>query len=139
MWLRRRNSDIRQSSTRPPELQGAPVRPRWKTYAADTGYTYQYVYLGWRNLPENAAAEYVFNVCRDRSAQFHSKVRLRQAELSACEASMGRLLSAAERYAIAKMSLFSAFDSVSDLDNAAALLSPNRDDILQYLRTLDRL
>lgn len=140
MWrLWRRNSDIRQVSTRPPDLQGSPLRPRPKTYSADSGFAYQYVYLGWRRTPEEDASDYLFDTARDRFSRFHAVVRLADTDLAKCEDCIGRQLSATERYAVAKLTLFSAFDSITDVVQFEAPISPKSEQILEHLRILDRI
>lgn len=139
MWLRRGNSDIRQSSTQLTELQGCPVRPRRKTYAAGTGYTYDYVYCGWRTLGNSGDQEHVFNVSGGHGSGVHVRVRLSPAELASAEWSIRRALSAPEQYAVVKMSLFAAFDRAETPKDLAQAVTPNRDEILGHLRILDRL
>lgn len=139
MWPWRRNSDIRQSSTRGTKLQGSPLHPRTKTYAGEAGYAYQYVYLGWRRIAGGNASEYIFAASRERGSRFHITVCLADSDVSVCEASIGRQLSSTERYAIAKMTLFSAFDSVTDIVQFASPISPGSDKILHYLNVLDRV
>jgi len=77
---------------RPPEpLRGArPVR-RQKTYRADSG-------------------QYIFSVSTDRKTSFPVSVFLNNASLRHWQQAHGRRLSSTERYAVAKLALFHAFD-----------------------------
>ncbi len=84
----------------PPPLAGAPAVRRLKTYSAASGYVYQYFYEGHRGT------EYVFQVSADRRTYFSVTVLLSDAALEAGP----RELTSTERYAVAKMSLFQAFD-----------------------------
>jgi hypothetical protein len=105
-WLRRRRTPG------PEPLRGAPPVRRLKTYSAQSGYVYEYVYLGYRAVP--AAVEYVFDVSHDRRNNFEVMVLLPRTAVEGWERQNGRELSATERYAIAKMSLFQAFDERDD-------------------------
>jgi hypothetical protein len=102
-WLRRLRKRRR------PPLAGAPAVRRVKTYSAASGYVYQYFYEGRR------AEEYLFQVSADRRTYFSAAVALPDA--SPLE------LNPTERYAIAKMSLFRAFDERAD---PAAMREPIR-------------
>jgi hypothetical protein len=95
-----------------PPLEGAPATPRMKTYAAASGYVYQYFYQGHRvsDAPGEAAVEHVFQVSSDRRAYFPVSVYLTGAAVEDWEREHARPLNATERYAVAKMALFQAFD-----------------------------
>ncbi len=94
-WIRRL-----ARKEQPPPLAGAPAVRRLKTYSAASGYVYQYFYEGHRGT------EYVFQVSADRRTYFSVTVLLSEAALQACP----RELNSTERYAVAKMALFQAFD-----------------------------
>jgi len=83
-----------------------------KTYSAQSGYVYQYFYEGQRPLRSGSAiiAEYVFSVSADRSRWRRASVLLSAAAVAAWQSRHGRELSSTERYALAKMALFQAFD-----------------------------
>jgi hypothetical protein len=94
------------------QLTGAPAVRRLKNYSAQTGYVYLYYYQGHRPF-RNAAAigtEFVFNISADRKDWVPLGVRVGDAAVRAWERAHARELSATERYAIAKVSLFQAFD-----------------------------
>ena len=84
----------------PPPLAGAPAVRRLKTYSAASGYVYQYFYEGHRGN------EYVFQVSADRRTYSSVAVLVSDAALEASP----RELNSTERYAVAKMALFQAFD-----------------------------
>jgi hypothetical protein len=96
-------------------LTGAPPVRRLKTYSAQSGYVYQYYYEGYR--PFQAAGEsgmeFVFSISADRKSWRSSKVLVGDAAVTAWETVHARQLSINERYAIAKMALFQAFDERS--------------------------
>ena len=92
---------------KPEPLTGTPAIRRMKTYSAQTGYVYQYFYEGHRG------PEYVFSVSSDRKQWNHVSVMQNDAAIREWEHEHGRELSSTERYAIAKMALFAAFDERS--------------------------
>ena len=96
-------------------LAGAPPIRRMKTYSAQSGYVYQYFYEGQREFRMGAerGIEYVFHLSADRKTWNDTSVRVGDSALAAWQASHGRELSSSERYAIAKMALFQAFDERS--------------------------
>ncbi len=85
---------------------------RQKTYSAQSGYVYQYYYQGHRpfDRARQHGVEYVFEVSADRKTYIPVSVFLDEACLGAWESGHARTLSSTERYAIAKMALFQAFD-----------------------------
>jgi hypothetical protein len=105
-WLRGRGN--------PPAtpLRGAPPVRRQKTHSAESGYVYQYYYLGYRETRDRgrAATEYVFDVSADRKTSFPVSILVAEEDTVAWETASRRKLSGTERYAIAKMALFRAFD-----------------------------
>jgi hypothetical protein len=58
----------------------------------------------------DSGTEFIFRISADREADATSAVFLSKGGLRTWEQSHGREFSAAERYAIAKMALFRAFD-----------------------------
>jgi hypothetical protein len=90
-------------------LTGAPPVRRLKTYSAQSGYVYQYYYEGHRPVPESST-EFVFTVSADRKNWHHASVVVSHAALAEWESAHARTLNTTERYAIAKMALFQAFD-----------------------------
>jgi len=93
-------------------LRGAPAIRREKTYAAQTGYVYQYYYEGYRNSRRGGrpGQEYVFQVSSDRKSSFPLAVFLPQTTVDRWQQGRLRTLSPTERYAAAKMKLFETFD-----------------------------
>jgi hypothetical protein len=97
---------------KPAPLSGAPAIRRMKTYSAQTGYVYQYYYEGYRpTLSESVPSrEYVFHVSANRKDWFDTSVLLSEAAQASWQKANGREFSSTERYALAKMALFEAFD-----------------------------
>ena len=91
-------------------LAGAPAVRRQKTYSAQSGYVYQYFYQGQRPSSPGPGTEFVFDVSSDRKTSTPVSVFVSAEALEDWQSEMGRILSSAERYAIAKMALFQAFD-----------------------------
>jgi hypothetical protein len=90
-------------------LAGTPAVRRQKNYSARTGYVYQYFYEGHRPHPGDGI-EFVFSISADRKNWTPLAVVVGHAALGAWEQAHGRQLTATERYAVAKMALFQAFD-----------------------------
>ena len=89
---------------------------RLKSYTGQTGYVYQYYFVGKRPALEGPpATEYVFDVSSDRQSYFDVSIFVLESALQAWSASHGRELSEPEQYAAAKMALFQTFDEVTDL------------------------
>lgn len=99
-------------SRKPAPLTGAPPVRRLKTYSAQSGYVYQYCYEGQRPFQQGgeSGAEFVFSFSADRKTWHPCKILLPDTAAASWEAAHARELSATERYAIAKMALFQAFD-----------------------------
>jgi hypothetical protein len=95
-----------------PPLGGAPAVRRLKTYSAQSGHVYQYFYEGHREsrTAGGHGTEFVFSVSADRKTWSDLSVLVPGAAIEAWERAHGRELSSAERYAIAKIALFQAFD-----------------------------
>lgn len=100
-------------------LTGAPGAPRQKTYSAMSGYAYQYFYQGQRERKEGI--EFVFDVSADRKTSFPLSIVLRTAALAQWEQTHEQTLESNERYAVAKVALFRAFD---ETDTPKGLLKP---------------
>lgn len=99
-------------SKKKPPLAGAPAVRRMKTYSAQSGYVYQYFYDGHRQFQSGAdsGTEFVFQISADRKTWAGLSVLVSASALAAWEKTSGRELSGTERYAIAKIALFQAFD-----------------------------
>ncbi|MDR3749781.1 MAG: hypothetical protein P4M04_16815 [Acidobacteriota bacterium] len=94
---------------------------RIKTHTGQTGYVYQYYFVGKRPTlagdPEAPSTEYIFDVTSDRKTTFAVSVFLQPAALEAWASSRGRTLSEPEQYAAVKLRLMQAFDEIPDMRN----------------------
>jgi len=97
-------------------LSGVPAVRRMKAYSANSGFVYQYFVEGHRECRTAAdqGTEFVFTISCDRKNWRQTSVFVNSAAILAWEEAHARELSATERYAIAKMALFQAFDERLD-------------------------
>ena len=89
---------------------------RMKTYTAQSGYVYEYYFVGERDAlagdPDAPAREFVFDVTSDRKQMVAVSVFLKPDAPAAWASRHGRNLSSAEQYAAAKMRLLKGFDEM---------------------------
>ena len=113
---------------------------RMKTYTGQTGYVYQYYFVGKREAlpgaPEAPAAEYIFDITPDRKTMFAVSVFVRGEALAAWAARHGRPLSDSEQYAAAKMRLFQALDEIENLRAASRRFPVDAANVEELLATL---
>ena len=92
---------------------------RLKTYTAQTGYAYEYYFVGKRNAldddPLAPATEYIFDISSDRKTTCAVSVFLAPQALQTYAGSHGRTLSDPEQYAAVKMRLLQALDEIADM------------------------
>jgi len=82
-----------------------------KTYSAQSGYVYQYYFEGHRpQTTGESGVEYVFRISPDRKTWHATGVLVSDHAVAEWEAAHDRALSSTERYAVAKLALFQAFD-----------------------------
>ena len=83
-----------------------------KTYSGQSGYVYQYYFDGYRAYREahEQGREFVFTVSADRKMWHAVSVHLHDDAVAQWESAHARTLSGNERYAVAKLALFQAFD-----------------------------
>jgi hypothetical protein len=90
-----------------------------KTHSAQTGFVYQYYYVGKRSAldgdPEAPATEYIFDVTSDRKTTFAVSIFLQPQTLDLWQSNRGRSLSEPEQYAAVKLRLLHAFDKIPDM------------------------
>lgn len=99
-------------SKKPAPLSGAPAVHRVKSYAAESGYVYEYFYEGHRQWRDELGrgVEFEFRVSAGREQWLPAAVVVADRAVQAWETTQARSLSATERYAVAKLALFQAFD-----------------------------
>jgi hypothetical protein len=92
---------------------------RLKTYTAQTGYVYEYYFVGKRTAlsddPLAPATEYIFDISSDRKTTCAVSVFLAPQVLETYAANHGRTLSEPEQYAAVKMRLLQALDEIADM------------------------
>jgi hypothetical protein len=120
-------------------LTGAPAVRRQKTHSAESGYVYQYFYEGQRAASRDGAAgtQYVFNVSADRKSSLPVSVFVSESALAEWQREHARPLSSTERYAVAKLALFQAFDqreAPAAMSEEVRVLAA---DVASFLATLD--
>jgi hypothetical protein len=120
-------------------LTGAPKVRRQKTYSAESGYVYQYFYEGQRPANRDGAAgtEFVFNISADRKSSFPLSVFLSDEAVDSWQREHGRELGSTERYAVAKMALFQAFDQRPAPEAMTEEVRVQPGDVESILATLD--
>jgi hypothetical protein len=90
------------------KLFAVPVVRRVKNYAAFSGYVYEYFFEGYRD--KHGAREFVFSVSGDRKSWVAFQVRLAAGATESWERDRALFLGDRERYALAKLALFSTLD-----------------------------
>jgi hypothetical protein len=113
---------------------------RIKTYTGQTGYVYQYYFVGKRPAlgsdPEAPATEYIFDVTSDRKTTFAVSVFLRPEALESWATCRGRSLSEPEQYAGVKLRLMQAFDEIPDMRNHGRRLRLETETLITLLESI---
>ena len=116
-----------------------PLR-RMKSYTGETGYVYQYYFVGKRAAlvddPEAPATEYVFDVTSDRKTTYAVSVFLPPQAVEAWAAARGRDLSEPEQFAAVKMRLLQAFDELPNMLNQGRRLRLDAELLVNFLDSL---
>jgi hypothetical protein len=133
-WLKKRNM-----AAAPVTLTGAPEVRRMKTYSAQSGYVYQYVFQGQRDREWDGekGTEYVFDVSADRKTWMPVGVFVAEASLRSWEQAEGRDLSRPQQFAIAKIALFQAFDEREKPEQMRELVRVRPADVAMIAEYLD--
>ena len=118
-------------------LLGKPAVRRLKHYAALSGYAYEYAFEGYRQHASGEHTEYVFTVSGDRRSWRAMTILLSTAGAGAWETANGRALASNERYAIAKLALFGAFDDAASPADVATAVEVNGPEVEAILKRLD--
>jgi len=93
-----------------------------KVYTAESGYIYHYYYLGRQE------EEYRFEISADRRTWSVHTVEL--------DAAGTRRFTANERYGLAKLSLFAAFDGAESPQGLGVRIRPRAEQIADYIYRL---
>lgn len=118
-------------------MSGMVVR-RIKTHVAETGFVYQYYFVGKRPaLDGTQATEYVFDVTSDRKTMFAVSVFVGQDALETWAVHHGRQLSDTEQYASAKLCLQHGFDAFADMMAGGRRLAVDSTNVEELLEPLE--
>lgn len=118
-------------------MSGMVVR-RIKTHVAQTGFVYQYYFVGKRAaLDGTQTTEYIFDVTSDRKTMFAVSVFLGQEALETWAGKHGRQLSDTEQYASAKLCLQQGFDTYPDMMAGGRQLVVDSTNVEELLEPLD--
>jgi len=113
---------------------------RVKTYTAQTGYVYEYYFVGQRPaLPDDPLApstEFIFDVSADRKTIFAVSVFLLPWALENFAADRGRALSNPEQYAAAKLRLQQGFDETANMVQDGRRLVVESEALLALLQSV---
>jgi len=92
---------------------------RVKTYSAQTGYVYEYYFVGRRAAladdPLAPSTEFIFDVSPDRKLVFAVSIFLPSRALAGYAEERGRSPSDTEQYAAAKLRLLQGFDEIANM------------------------
>jgi hypothetical protein len=126
-------------AAKPVPLTGAPAVRRQKSYSGLSGYVYQYYYEGQRPAQRDGqpGLEFVFNVSADRKTTFPVSVWLAESSVESWEQQHGRQVYPNERYAIAKLALFGAFDERENPERLRDEIRVGADEVAKNLETLE--
>jgi hypothetical protein len=110
---------------------------RLKHYSAASGFVYQYIFRG--KLPHPSGEAHVFEVTAERYGTFAVQVQLAAEDLAVCAARLGSPLRWNDEYALAKLSLFDAFDHRDNPEALQKAVRPTASELLGYMKTLRML
>jgi hypothetical protein len=126
----------RMKSRRPPQpLRGSPTVARVKHYSALSGYAYEYLYEGYHDRADERV--HVFRLSGDRKTWFALSVHVPGEALRTWEEAHGRTLGGSERYAVAKLALFAAFDQRPNPREMRAAVSVDAAQVEALLASID--
>jgi len=114
---------------------------RIKTYAAETGITYRYFFESRRSVVRPAGlgpgSDYIFVLTADQGPPFALRIFVSQRALADWRAAHARELDPSEQYALAKISLFRAFDELENLREETLNLVVDETNVEELLAALD--
>jgi hypothetical protein len=114
---------------------------RRKSYAAETGVSYEYFFVGHRRVlrPEGQGfgSDYSFVVTADQSPPFALRVFVSDRAIAAWREAQGRELDPNEQYAAAKMCLFRSFDERPGVREQSLNLVVDETNVEELLAPLD--
>ncbi len=119
-------------------LYPTPAQPssrRTKTYQAESGYVYQYVFEGRHCCGRETA--FVFSVNTRRESPQRVAIVVPDSALAPFEKESGRRLAENERYGVAKIALFRLFDSCEKPERVWKGAQVDAVRAREYLQVLD--
>jgi hypothetical protein len=116
----------------------SPSTGRPRTYSAESGYVYQYVFSGYRQMKrrDDRLTEYVFEITSGRAPAFTTKIVLSDFAMRSSVAG-GRDLSGSERFGIAKVALKRSLDSYDHPSAIPAELVVPEEELREISEMLD--
>lgn len=121
--------------TQKPLAPAPPASQRTKTYQAESGYVYQYVFEGRHCCGRETA--FIFTVSAQRQGPQRVAVVVPDAALAPFEKESGRRLAENERYGVAKIALFRLFDASEKPDKVWKGTQVDAARAREYLQVLD--
>ncbi len=109
--------------------------PRIKTYSANSGFVYEYRFTS--HDADGKGDSYHFSTTQDRKTSFDAVVFLPVKSIREWETAQDRTLTPTERYAIAKMALFAAFDQAVTPCDLPRPVTVNPTEVREILQSLD--
>jgi hypothetical protein len=109
--------------------------PRIKTYSAASGFVYQYQFASHR--ADETGDYYVFQTTQDRLSAFSVSVLLQARAVGDWETETARTLSPTEKYALAKIALFTAFDDAAEPESLPQPVTVDAGQVQAIARMLD--
>lgn len=114
---------------------------RYKSYAAETGVSYRYFFVGRHPVarPEGQGpgSDFTFVIAADQQAPFTVRIFVSDRAMAAWRELHGQELSPNEQYAVAKMRLFHAFDEADDLREERLSLVVDENNVAKLLEPLE--
>ena len=126
-------------SKKPAPLAGVPPVRRIKSYTAESGYVYEYFYEGHRQWRDDRSrgVEFEFRISAGREQWLPAAVVVTDRAVDRWQSAHARTLSSTERYAIAKLALFEAFDKQGAPPQAAIEVLVSQADVEAIAERLD--
>jgi hypothetical protein len=112
-----------------------PASQRSKTYQAESGYVYQYVFEGRHCCGRETA--FIFTVTAQRQTPQRVAIVVPDSALAPFEKEAGRRLVENERYGVAKLALFRLFDASEKPDKVWKGTQVDATRAREYLQILD--
>jgi hypothetical protein len=113
---------------------------RVKTYTSQTGYVYEYYFVGKRDAladdPFAPSTEFIFDVSSDRKSIYAVSVFLPPQALGRFEHDARRPLSEPEQFAAAKLRLQQAFDELPNILDDGRRLFLDGDSLASLLASI---